>query len=97
MHYTAVVTKEGKQPLAEFRGCPGCQTFADPDEDIAERAEEALAGWLQPRRSRLQPHARHAGARGSRAGHAAGGRSESRLINPGDETSQRRSGAPRSP
>jgi predicted RNase H-like HicB family nuclease len=47
MHYTAVVTKEGKQTLAEFPGCPGCQTFADPGEDIAERAEEALAGWLE--------------------------------------------------
>src|SRR5213079_3626750 len=43
MHYTAVVTREGKQTLAEFPGCPGCQTFADRDEDIAERAEEALA------------------------------------------------------
>ena len=38
MRYTAVVTKEGKQTLAEFPGCPGCQTFADPGEDIAERA-----------------------------------------------------------
>ena len=47
MHYTAVVTKEGKQTLAEFPGCPGCQTFADPGEDIAERAGEALAGWLE--------------------------------------------------
>jgi DNA-binding XRE family transcriptional regulator/predicted RNase H-like HicB family nuclease len=47
MHYTAVVTKEGKQTLAEFPGCPGCQTFADPGEDIAERAEEALGGWLE--------------------------------------------------
>ena len=40
MRYTAVVTKEGKQTLAEFPGCPGCQTFADPGEDIAERDEE---------------------------------------------------------
>ena len=47
MHYTAIVTKEGKQTLAEFPGCPGCQTFADPGEDVAERAEEALAGWLE--------------------------------------------------
>jgi DNA-binding XRE family transcriptional regulator/predicted RNase H-like HicB family nuclease len=47
MHYTAVVTKEGRQTLAEFPGCPGCQTFADPGEDIAERAAEALAGWLE--------------------------------------------------
>jgi HTH-type transcriptional regulator / antitoxin HipB len=47
MQYTAIVTKEGKHTLAEFPGCPGCQTFADPGEDIAERAEEALAGWLE--------------------------------------------------
>jgi DNA-binding XRE family transcriptional regulator/predicted RNase H-like HicB family nuclease len=47
MHYSALVTKEGKQTLAEFPDCPGCQTFADPGEDIAERAEEALAGWLE--------------------------------------------------
>jgi predicted RNase H-like HicB family nuclease len=47
MQYTAFLTKEGKQTLAEFPGCPGCQTFADPGEDIAERAEEALAGWLE--------------------------------------------------
>ena len=47
MQYSALVTKEGKQTLAEFPGCPGCQTFADPGEDIAERAEEALAGWLE--------------------------------------------------
>ena len=47
MQYTAVVTKEGRQTLAEFPGCPGCQTFADPGEDIAARAEEALAGWLE--------------------------------------------------
>src|SRR5258708_40179060 len=47
MQYSALVTKEGKQTLAEFPGCPGCQTFADPGEDIAERAEEALSGWLE--------------------------------------------------
>ena len=47
MQYSALVTKEGKQTLAEFPGCPGCQTFADPGEDIGERAGEALAGWLE--------------------------------------------------
>ena len=47
MHYTAIVTKEGKQILAEFPGCQGCQTFADPGEDIGERASEALLGWLE--------------------------------------------------
>jgi predicted RNase H-like HicB family nuclease len=47
MQYTAFLTKEGKQTLAEFPGCPGCQTFADPGEDIGERAQEALVGWLE--------------------------------------------------
>jgi ribosome-binding protein aMBF1 (putative translation factor) len=47
MRYAAVVTKEGKQTLAEFPGAPGCQTFADPGEDIREKAQEALEGWLE--------------------------------------------------
>jgi predicted RNase H-like HicB family nuclease len=47
MQYTAFLTNEGKQTLAEFPGCPGCQTFAGPGENIVERAEEALAGWLE--------------------------------------------------
>jgi DNA-binding XRE family transcriptional regulator/predicted RNase H-like HicB family nuclease len=47
VRYTAVVAKEGKRTLAAFPACPGCQTFADPDEDIGERAEEALSGWLE--------------------------------------------------
>ena len=47
MRYTAVVTKAGKQTLAEFPGCPGCQTFADPGEGIAEPAQGALPGWLE--------------------------------------------------
>jgi predicted RNase H-like HicB family nuclease/DNA-binding XRE family transcriptional regulator len=47
MRYTAIVTRQGKQTLAEFPHCPGCQTFADPGEDILARAEEALAGWLE--------------------------------------------------
>jgi DNA-binding XRE family transcriptional regulator/predicted RNase H-like HicB family nuclease len=47
MYYTAIITKEGKQMLADFPGCPGCQTFADPGEEIGERAAEALMGWLE--------------------------------------------------
>lgn len=47
MKYSALLTKEGKQTLAEFPQCPGCQTFADPGEDIAARAQEALEGWLE--------------------------------------------------
>jgi len=47
MYYTAIITKEGKQTLADFPGCPGCQTFSDPGEEIGERAAEALMGWLE--------------------------------------------------
>jgi DNA-binding XRE family transcriptional regulator len=47
MHYTAIVTKEGRQTLVDFPGCLGCQTFADPGEDIGARAAEALIGWLE--------------------------------------------------
>ena len=47
MYYTAIITKEGRQTLADFPGCPGCQTFADPGEEIGERAAEALMGWLE--------------------------------------------------
>ena len=47
MYYSAIVTREGKQTLAEFPGCPGCQTFADPGQDIGACASEALLGWLE--------------------------------------------------
>jgi DNA-binding XRE family transcriptional regulator/predicted RNase H-like HicB family nuclease len=47
MRYTALLTKEGRNTLVNFPGCPGCQTFAEPGEDIRERAEDALAGWLE--------------------------------------------------
>ena len=47
MRYPAVVTKEGKNVLAEFPTCPGCQTFAPPGRDIAHEAKEALELWLE--------------------------------------------------
>jgi DNA-binding XRE family transcriptional regulator/predicted RNase H-like HicB family nuclease len=47
MQYTALLTKEGRNTLVDFPGCPGCQTFAEPGEDAGARAEEALAGWLE--------------------------------------------------
>jgi predicted RNase H-like HicB family nuclease/DNA-binding XRE family transcriptional regulator len=47
MQYTARIAKEGKQTLVEFPDCPGCQTFADPDEDVIEVARDALEGWLE--------------------------------------------------
>jgi len=47
MRYPAVVTKEGKNVLAEFPTCPGCQTFAPPGHDIEHEAKEALGLWLE--------------------------------------------------
>ena len=47
MRYPAIITKEGKATLAEFPDCPGCQTFAEPGEDIRSQAADALRGWLE--------------------------------------------------
>jgi predicted RNase H-like HicB family nuclease/DNA-binding XRE family transcriptional regulator len=47
MHYDAYISREGKHLLAEFPDCPGCQTFADPGDDLAHAAQEALEGWLE--------------------------------------------------
>jgi DNA-binding XRE family transcriptional regulator/predicted RNase H-like HicB family nuclease len=47
MRYIAYISREGKRVLAEFPDCPGCQTYADHDEAIAEVAREALEGWLE--------------------------------------------------
>ncbi len=47
MRYPAVVTREGKNVLAEFPTCPGCQTFAPPGHDIEREATEALELWLE--------------------------------------------------
>lgn len=47
MHYVAYITREGRRVLAEFPDCPGCQTFADSGEEIADAAREALEGWLE--------------------------------------------------
>ena len=47
MQYPAIVTEEGRATLAEFPNCPGCQTFADPGEEIVEQAQDALHGWLE--------------------------------------------------
>jgi DNA-binding XRE family transcriptional regulator/predicted RNase H-like HicB family nuclease len=46
MHYLAYISKEGRNTLAEFPDCPGCQTFSG-GEDLAEVAREALEGWLE--------------------------------------------------
>jgi len=47
MRYPAVVTKEGKNLLADFPTCPGCHTFAPPGLDIEHEAKEALELWLE--------------------------------------------------
>jgi len=47
MRYPAVVTKEGKNLLADFPTCPGCQSFAPPGHDIEQEAKEALELWLE--------------------------------------------------
>lgn len=46
MRYLAIVTREGDATLAEFPDAPGCQTFTRGD-DIVERAQEAIEGWLE--------------------------------------------------
>lgn len=47
MTYPAIVTTEGKRTLVMFPDCPGCQTFAEPHEDVVRVASEALSGWLE--------------------------------------------------
>ena len=47
MHYAAYVSREGKHVLADFPDCPGCQTFADNRDEVADAAREALEGWLE--------------------------------------------------
>ena len=47
MIYLARLSKEGRRTLAEFPDCPGCQTYAEPGEDLAILAKDALDGWLE--------------------------------------------------
>ena len=47
MRYVARVTKEGRNFLAAFPDCPGCQTFAPSMKELAVMAQEALEGWLE--------------------------------------------------
>jgi transcriptional regulator with XRE-family HTH domain/predicted RNase H-like HicB family nuclease len=47
LRYPAVVTKEGKNVLARFPTCPGCQTYASPGREIEHEATEALELWLE--------------------------------------------------
>jgi DNA-binding XRE family transcriptional regulator/predicted RNase H-like HicB family nuclease len=47
MEYLARATKERQRTLVDFPDCPGCQTFAERGEDIAQLARDALEGWLE--------------------------------------------------
>jgi DNA-binding XRE family transcriptional regulator/predicted RNase H-like HicB family nuclease len=47
MHYDAYVRREGKHLLVEFPDCPGCQTFVDSRNALANTAQDALEGWLE--------------------------------------------------
>lgn len=47
MHYAAYIRREGTQWLADFPDAPGCQTFADSEEELRDAAKEALEGWLE--------------------------------------------------
>jgi predicted RNase H-like HicB family nuclease/DNA-binding XRE family transcriptional regulator len=47
MEYLADLAREGRRTLIDFPDCPGCQTFAEQREDVAEVAREALEGWLE--------------------------------------------------
>lgn len=62
--YPVIITKEGRDTLAEFPDCPGCQTFAEPGQDILEVAQEALEGWLETHlleEGDVPPHPSHKG------------------------------------
>ena len=47
MRYPAIITRAGRKTLAHFPDCAGCQTEADPREDIRAQAADALRGWLE--------------------------------------------------
>lgn len=47
LEYRAKISREGRYHLAEFRDCPGCQTFAETREELLVMAREALEGWLE--------------------------------------------------
>lgn len=46
MEYVAKTERDGNRTLIEFPDCPGCQTFAEPGEDVESIARDALEGWL---------------------------------------------------
>ena len=70
MEYQAVITKEGQRTVAEFPDAPGCQTFANPGEDIRALALEALEGWLEAYlangKAPPRPHRHRSGPKGAK-------------------------------
>jgi len=51
-HYPALVTVEDDIHVVVFPSAPGCQTQAEPDEDVDAVAQEALEGWLEAEMAR---------------------------------------------
>jgi DNA-binding XRE family transcriptional regulator/predicted RNase H-like HicB family nuclease len=47
MRYPAYVRRERDRRLVSFPDCPGCETFAEPEEDVYTVAHEALETWLE--------------------------------------------------
>lgn len=47
MEYMARLSKDRRRTIIVFPDCPGCETFAEPGEDIESVAREALEGWLE--------------------------------------------------
>jgi len=47
LHYTAIVTREGRYWVAVYADAPGCQTQATSESSLRVAAQEALDGWLE--------------------------------------------------
>lgn len=47
MEYIARLDTDRRRTIITFPDCPGCETFAEPAEDIESVAREALEGWLE--------------------------------------------------
>lgn len=68
MQYLARVSHEGRQWLAEFPDCAGCQTFASRESQLRADARDALEGWLEAELAAgdVPPLPRFRGRRGDR-------------------------------
>ena len=47
MQYPAYIRRERDRWLVSFPDCPGCNTFAEPGEDVYAVAHEAIETWLE--------------------------------------------------